>query len=158
VKRDPYVPHPEEMDPNYGQRLRSAFVSASQLLVTSPHDDRYNRNVAVKRQNVPVWCTSRTHSQLKQLIGQLKKLAYYPQMTMLAARKRICLHEPVRASGDPDGACQKAVGKGACPCRRNRGIPDTRARLGKFDLEDLVDYCRAGAVPVLPFAGADAGC
>jgi Rad3-related DNA helicase len=150
VKRDPYLPHPEEMDPNYGQPPAATFIPASQLMraPVSPDapDDPYKCNVVVKRHNVPVWYTSRTHSQLKQLIGELKKLPYFPQMTMLAARKRICLYDPVKLSGDPDNGCLKALAKNKCPYSRNRGIPDEfrpRGRFGKSDLEALVEYCRS---------------
>jgi hypothetical protein len=55
-------------------------------------------------------------------------------MTMLAARKRICLYDPVRLAGDPDNGCVKAVAKNKCPYSRNRGIPDEFRPLGRMNL------------------------
>jgi Rad3-related DNA helicase len=133
LKRDPYQPHPEEM-----LIPSTSFISASQFL-----EAPYKCNVTVKRHNVPVWYTSRTHGQLRQLVGELRKLPYFPQMTILAARKRICLFDPVRLSRDPDTACLKSK---TCPYERHRSIPDDfrpRGRHGKFDLEDLVAFCQA---------------
>ncbi|KAL2904786.1 Regulator of telomere elongation helicase 1-like protein [Bienertia sinuspersici] len=40
--------------------------------------------------------TSRTHSQLQQVIQELKKTTYRPKMTILGSREQLCIHDTVR--------------------------------------------------------------
>lgn len=64
IKRDPYVPHPEEMTSDFAERHSLTFTPASQLLKSplpldpDSRDALYKCNVAVKRHTVPVWYTS----------------------------------------------------------------------------------------------------
>ncbi|KAI5181790.1 hypothetical protein NEOKW01_1948 [Nematocida sp. AWRm80] len=50
---------------------------------------------------------SRTHKQINQLINQYKQLSNPPQMTLLAARKNVCLNPAVRKEPDIDAACKR---------------------------------------------------
>ena len=137
VKRDPYLHHVQELS-----QEPPSFVPASSL---KPDEELYKCNVPLQRTCVPIWYTTRTHTQVKQLVGELKKLPYHPQLTILAARKRICLFPKVRDSGDPDGACMSARQQKQCPYEKKKGVPvelQPYGRLGKFDLEDLMEYCK----------------
>ena len=162
-KRDPYKHHNEELiiddiesigdnlDGNEEKKeFSNKFTPVSQMhkkeriVIPNPPDDMIKCNVVVKRHNVPVWYTSRTHTQLKQLIGELKKLDYHPQMTILGARKRICLFKKVALSDDPDSECINAVSKKQCPYFGKKKIPPEFRPYGsleKFDLDDLIRYC-----------------
>ncbi|KAH0791954.1 Fanconi anemia group J protein [Histomonas meleagridis] len=96
-----------------------------------------------------VWYTSRTHSQLKQLVGELKKLRYKPRMAILASRKQTCLNEAGLKSGDIDNFC-KTVHKKLHKCvyganTNQKYLPAEflpPGEFSKFDLEDLQNYCR----------------
>lgn len=155
-KRNPYEHHNEEIildeieeeEPSNGP---PKFVSASNLLAKKPRrvipndPDVMRCNVAIIRHNVPIWYTSRTHTQLKQLVGELKKLPYRPQMTMLSSRKRICLNKEAASSSDPDGVCMRLVAQKACPYKHKKGIPQEfrpYGSLGKWDIEDLMEWCK----------------
>ena len=136
AKRDPYIHHLHEL-----QEPTATFVPASAVKTA---DELYKCNVPLERSSVPVWYTTRTHTQVKQLVGELRKLPYHPQLTILAARKRICLFPKVRDSGDADGACVRARAKKQCPYEKVKGVPvelQPYGRLEKFDLEDLLEYC-----------------
>ncbi|KAK8866713.1 hypothetical protein M9Y10_009680 [Tritrichomonas musculus] len=92
-----------------------------------------------------IWFTSRTHSQLKQLIDEYKKLPYNPPMTILASRKKLCLNSKVAKSEDPTTECRKLVDNNKCPYKMEGGIPEIfrpGGRLQKYDIEDLAQFGR----------------
>lgn len=162
-KRNPYDHHNEEIiiedvesiADKLDERVAPSFTKASQLYrdqqksgknvqIPNPPDDMAKCNVVLKRHNVPIWYTSRTHTQLKQLVGELKKLDYHPQMTILASRKRLCLFKQVSQSSNVDMACLSAMSKKKCPYLFEKKIPpDFRpfGTLEKFDTDDLIRYC-----------------
>lgn len=165
VKRDPYKHHNDELiiddiesiAEQIDVRASPSFITASEFLLQSqqsemnsiqipnPPDDMIKCNVVLKRHNIPIWYTSRTHSQLKQIVSELKKLDYHPQMTILSSRKRICLYPPVAQSSDPDGNCQDAIAKKKCPYSFKKEIPPELrpyGKLEKFDSEELIQFCR----------------
>ena len=90
----------------------------------------YNISKAFKRgKGNPIWYTSRTILQLKQLVGELRKTVYRPQLAIMASRKHYCCNPVVAKSQDPDGACSEATSTGNCPLKGN---PES---LGNLDLE-----------------------
>ncbi|KAH0788653.1 putative helicase [Histomonas meleagridis] len=96
--------------------------------------------------------TSRTHSQLQQLIGEYKKLPYFPQMGILASRKHLCIHPIVSKSADVNSECRKLLINSECPYdKKIKGIPNCflpNGNFPKFDIEDLKSYGReAGVCP-----------
>ncbi|KAH0786510.1 Fanconi anemia group J protein isoform X2 [Histomonas meleagridis] len=153
-KRDPYQHHNEELiiedsdiptEPTPGGFTTALQIHQANQPIPNPPEDMIRCNVVAKRHNVPVWYTSRTHQQLKQLVGELKKLPYHPQMTILASRKRICLNKAVANASSADAACYEAMRKKSCPYSTAKKIPKEflpHGSLGKFDIEDLVNYCR----------------
>lgn len=93
-----------------------------------------------------IWYTSRTHSQLQQLVGELKKLNYNPNMAILASRKQCCIFPPVRKLDDVNGGCRKVHKKQrACPYGKNGSKVPAEFRKGgelqKFTMTDVIDYC-----------------
>lgn len=57
-------------------------------------------------QIVRIFYTSRTHMQLKQLVSEFKKLAYFPRFGILASRAHLCLIPGVYKSPNPNAACR----------------------------------------------------
>jgi Rad3-related DNA helicase len=95
-----------------------------------------------------IYYTSRTHSQLAQVVRELKRLSYFPKMAVCASRKHLCIYPPVLMSNDPDTACKEAdLGvHGPCPFdRAPQEIPyfSPSGPKPKFDLEDLLEWGRA---------------
>ena len=100
-----------------------------------------------------IWFTSRTHSQLKQLVRELRKLNYTPTMAILASKSQVCVNQRVRSSGDVERGCLNIHTRlRMCPYGNNsqhNGIPNEFRKGGssdnkllKYDLEDLEDFCR----------------
>ncbi|VAH61431.1 unnamed protein product [Triticum turgidum subsp. durum] len=90
---------------------------------------------------------SRTHSQLRQVIKELKATSYRPKMAVLGSREQMCIHEEVsklRGKAQNNGChylCKKRM------CRHNNIVTDymkNNTELGSepFDIEDLVNIGR----------------
>ena len=67
-----------------------------------------------KKVKVPVILyASRTHSQLKQVISELKNTTIRPKMTTLASREHLCVHTTVsKLKGRNQGAKCNSLGRG----------------------------------------------
>ena len=89
---------------------------------------------------VRVWFSSRTHTQLRQLIHELKNLPYQPRMTILGARSRFCVNEEARKSGNIEHFCR--MNKHNC-CYMESGnvVPDELFRM-KFTDDELIEFCK----------------
>jgi Fanconi anemia group J protein len=112
-----------------------------------------------------IYFASRTHSQLAQLVSELKATAYKPTMSILGSRQQYCINPLVTQSDNRNEECQKLLDFGEC--RMHRQVQRVRAqhtreartaRLnaalqsgGKhqlFDIEELVAMgTRANACP-----------
>lgn len=55
---------------------------------------------ATTGEKVKIIYTSRTHSQVAQMVSSLQKTPYRPTMTVLASRDRLCIHEKVTDNGN----------------------------------------------------------
>lgn len=106
--------------------------------------------------HMKIWYTSRTHTQLAQLVKELRKLKYIPSMAILASRSQTCINKQVlqNSKDDIDRVCQHLHKDPINQCvyersPKNNTIPPeflkancTDERYLKFDIEDLKDYCR----------------
>jgi hypothetical protein len=61
-----------------------------------------------------VYFASRTHSQLTQIVGQLRATIYRPKMSILGAREQYCIHEEVSHSSTKNDDCKKLLDFGEC--------------------------------------------
>ncbi|WOL00351.1 regulator of telomere elongation helicase 1 isoform X2 [Canna indica] len=95
--------------------------------------------------------TSRTHSQLKQVIRELKTSNYRPRMAVLGSREQMCIHDDVRLLRGrvQNNACHYLCKKRLCP--HHMGVSEyikNHHDLGcePFDIEDLVNVGRTKRV------------
>ncbi|KAF3320976.1 regulator of telomere elongation helicase 1 [Carex littledalei] len=118
----------------------SSQPSSSQSVSSTPSDSQ--------RSGLPVIIyTSRTHSQLKQVIRELKTSNYRPKMAILGSREQMCIHDDVRLlrGKAQNHACQYMCKKRKC--RHHPPVSEFVKRhnpLGNepFDIEDLVNIGR----------------
>lgn len=61
-----------------------------------------------------IFYASRTHAQLAQVVGELKKSEYRPAMVVLASRNEYCLHPVVRRQAGKDDKCKLLVSENSC--------------------------------------------
>ncbi|XP_020105851.1 regulator of telomere elongation helicase 1 isoform X2 [Ananas comosus] len=100
------------------------------------------------RSNFPVIIyTSRTHSQLKQVIRELRTSNYRPKMAILGSREQMCIHDEVRSvrGRAQNNACHYVCRKRLC--RHHSHVSEYVKKhhgLGNepFDIEDLVNIGR----------------
>ena len=96
-----------------------------------------------------VYYASRTHSQLKQVVKELRQTAYRPRMSVLGSREHYCLHKDVSRSSTKNDDCKKLLENNACSyatqMRRLQEHPALRVPAGElavWDVEDLVSLGR----------------
>lgn len=101
--------------------------------------------VKQKQHKGQIWYATRTHQQLKQLVREMKKLPFHPQMVIMASRAQVCINPKVMNCGDVDGKCSDLAKYGGCPYDKTNKIPKEFKPFGshdKFEIEDLKDWCR----------------
>ena len=114
----------------------------------------------------PLIYASRTHSQLAQVVGELKRTAYAPTAVVLGSRQQLCIHPTVsRASSAAavNRGCAAALKKGACSFHslhaargsaRGEAFLTSASSGAPLDVEDLSALGRA--TRACPFYGARA--
>jgi len=140
--------------PPYKHQIPGEPVFSKILYENIPQSDFYYAQVdkppdesteKIQKKAPAIWYSSRTHQQLKQLVGEIKKLPYHPQMCILAARSHVCLWKRALDSDDIDGFCFEARKTQSCPFDKHKSIPKEFKPYGcyeKFELEDLLSYCQ----------------
>ncbi|PWZ34609.1 Regulator of telomere elongation helicase 1 [Zea mays] len=90
---------------------------------------------------------SRTHSQLRQVIKELKATSYRPKMAVLGSREQMCIHDEVSKlhGRAQNNACHFLCKKRRCP--HNNHVAEfikNKPELGNepFDIEDLINIGR----------------
>jgi Rad3-related DNA helicase len=88
---------------------------------------------------------SRTHSQLAQVVSELRTTTYRPNMTVLGSREQLCVHDRIKKKrgGALNFACNKENSTRSCPYKNNVdkyvGPSSTNgATTTMLDIEDLV--------------------
>ncbi|KAK4765396.1 hypothetical protein SAY86_026486 [Trapa natans] len=100
--------------------------------------------------------TSRTHSQLRQVVQELRRSNYRPKMVVLGSREQLCIHEEVSSlrGRAQNNACHYLCRKGAKRrCKHYISVSEymkNNPYLGDdpIDIEDLVNIGRkSGSCP-----------
>lgn len=91
-----------------------------------------------------IFYCSRTHSQLKQVVKELKYSGYKPRMTILASRNEYCLNPIAKKSDNTTESCDKLLHDNACFHYQNRDAVAAamRARIEPFDIEEMNEVGR----------------
>jgi len=98
--------------------------------------------VLIKKSVPKIYFASRTHSQLKQVVAELRRTGYGPKITILASREHYCINPDVADSrkGDKNELCKTLVSRSAC--RFFHGARRVSSEEGIWDIEDLVSTGR----------------
>lgn len=78
----------------------------------SPPSDPYDAepSTSVGPIAVPkIYYATRTHSQIAQVVRELKRSGYTPKMSVLASRQNYCINKAVVRSGKIDEECEKLI-------------------------------------------------
>eukprot|EP00927_Polykrikos_kofoidii_P038400 TRINITY_DN32748_c0_g4_i1.p1 TRINITY_DN32748_c0_g4~~TRINITY_DN32748_c0_g4_i1.p1 ORF type:complete len:1032 (+),score=137.48 TRINITY_DN32748_c0_g4_i1:146-3097(+) len=96
-----------------------------------------------------VWYASRTHSQLKQVMSELKRTSYRPFSVVLGSREHFCIHASVskHTGARQNAMCKKARDEDRCPfwmsLRKGLG---KQVNISCCDIEEIVSACQTGRI------------
>jgi regulator of telomere elongation helicase 1 len=87
-----------------------------------------------------IYYASRTHSQLSQVMKELKNTSYKPIVSVLGSRDQLCIHEEVykAPSFAKKGMCRAKVSKKACSFYAGAKIKKSVDAI--MDIEELASY------------------
>jgi len=114
---------------------------------TNDHTINMHPNIPKVAPSTIVYAT-RTHSQLAQIVQELRSTSYQPRMTVLGSREQLCIHEKVSKlkNGVINHACNSLNSKRACMYKNNLdGYMDSGASIdntSSLDIEDMVKLGR----------------
>eukprot|EP01038_Epipyxis_sp_PR26KG_P008177 gene8177-11062_t len=83
---------------------------------------------------------SRTHSQLTQVVGELKSTSYRPKMTVVGSREQLCVHPRIShlKGGMLNHACTSLTSKGGCSFKNKLSNYSSADSFRTMDIEDMV--------------------
>ena len=119
--------------------VAAASSSSGLFKVVASHEARSNSKGAGT-----IIYSSRTHSQLKQVVSELKATGYRPKMALLGSRDQMCIHDKVsKLKGNIlNHACNAQCAKHSCSFKNN--LDNYMSNTGSSvinsiqDIEDLV--------------------
>eukprot|EP00743_Colponemidia_sp_Colp-15_P013990 GILK01016447.1.p1 GENE.GILK01016447.1~~GILK01016447.1.p1 ORF type:complete len:1208 (+),score=231.04 GILK01016447.1:128-3751(+) len=91
-----------------------------------------------------IYYSSRTHSQINQVVRELRRTSYRPQMSILGSREHYCIHRVVSKKSNKNEECKKLLEHRECLHHRNMsklsGCSDIKpgGPLEVWDIEELV--------------------
>ncbi len=94
-----------------------------------------------------IYFASRTHSQIKQVVKELKNTSYRPTMAVLASRDHYCIHPLVMKKPNKNDECQKLLTEQKCLYFRqvNSLVANLELkRNGSFEVWDIEDLIHLG--------------
>ncbi|XDV51058.1 hypothetical protein PO909_020008 [Leuciscus waleckii] len=112
-----------------------------------------SRGTAVTNKDTPTYDTdipkiiyaSRTHSQLAQVINELKNTSYRPNICVLGSREQLCINQEVMRQESNHikvHMCRAKVSSRSCVFYNNVDEKNTEIMNTIMDVEDLVKTCK----------------
>ncbi|KNC49459.1 uncharacterized protein AMSG_11882 [Thecamonas trahens ATCC 50062] len=108
-------------------------------------DKQARADAAELAQDPPrIYFASRTHSQVHQIVGELRATAYRPRMAILASREQYCIHPRVSKSARRNDECKALLEHAGCGFNHNvqRLASDPVFSTKVWDIENLVSAGR----------------
>ena len=84
-----------------------------------------------------IYYSTRTHTQLNQVVQEYKNVLYTRKMAILGSRKRLCIEPTIKQMENLDYECLK----GSCKYGKSNPIPQIfqqGGELHKFDIEEYI--------------------
>lgn len=111
---------------------------------SEPSTTNIHPNIMPKTAAYTIVYATRTHSQLAQVVRELRSTTYRPRMTVLGSRDQLCIHEKVSKLKNTlmNHACNSLNTKRKCMYKNNlESYMDSNASLdntSSLDIEDMV--------------------
>lgn len=106
----------------------------------------YKKHSEKENLDTKIFYASRTHSQIKQLIKELKSTCYQPIVAILGSRDQLCINKELSdcSGSEKNNRCSNLVSMGECSFHKNLEKNSKMARniYSKkiLDIEDLVIF------------------
>ena len=95
------------------------------------------------RQKPPkIFYATRTHSQIAQVVKELKRSGYTPKMTVLASKQHYCVNSHARAQTSLDEACDELLKDSKCMYFKGTAVMLNHEITR--EVHDIEDLCKAG--------------
>jgi Fanconi anemia group J protein len=135
----------DDEDANEGERDDDASEEASDG--SDGLKKRTKRRGSNNKPKPKVFYCTRTHSQIEQVVKELKRTSYRPQSVVLGSRENYCVNGKVKRSGNVNEECRRLMdesGEGKSGCYYAGQNASKLASMAKsspvpLDIEDLVD-------------------
>jgi regulator of telomere elongation helicase 1 len=133
--------------------VTSASGSVSRLQSVLDESLEYSRNAETDESVNDVFSrppliiyASRTHSQLTQVIRELRRTTYRPKIAIVGSREQMCIHPNVRelsSSSAQSAVCSRLVRKKACEfhARVPEALNHLKKRVGEKDEDEAASGC-----------------
>ncbi|KAK9837585.1 hypothetical protein WJX74_000931 [Apatococcus lobatus] len=110
------------------------------------HVHRDDEEKLQKRRKPPkIFYATRTHSQIAQVVRELKRTSYRPKMAILASREHYCVHKTVSKKPNRDEECDKLLREdGGCRFYANVGKLFGLQKGRAMRVHDIEDLTKAG--------------
>lgn len=149
----PYTPYPSQVVSI--SKLLHSFQNGSSALIESPtgtgkslsiicsvlgYNAFVQRDIGSpdeQRKPVKIFICTRTHSQINQLIEQLRKTAYRPRISILGSKTQYCINPKLAKAEDKNTACSDLVKVGGCPYYNGRERLARKMADVVFDVEEM---------------------
>lgn len=128
---------------------QSAHAASAQAAPASSQSSNHaaGSQPSSDRNGVIVYAT-RTHSQLSQVIRELRDTSYRPKMAVLGSRDQLCIHDKVSKlkTASLNHACQVAVSRHTCQFKNNLEsmIDGGSAFVASNEVTDIEDLVKMG--------------
>jgi regulator of telomere elongation helicase 1 len=126
---------------HYGEQTRIYSRSVIPNLLSS--NENLLQNLKISSQSIIIYA-SRTHSQLAQVVHELRVTSYNPKVTVLGSREQLCVHEKIsKLKGVAlNHACNSANTQYSCSYKNNLekyqfSYTSSRSSCA-LDIEDLI--------------------
>ncbi|KAF1333955.1 Regulator of telomere elongation helicase 1-like isoform x2, partial [Globisporangium splendens] len=123
---------------------RNPTTGAGARLAYEGYDSEEEKEAAERAMIPRIIYSSRTHSQLKQVVQELRNTSYNPRVAVLGSREHLCVNEKIsQMRGTKQNlACRDAVRRKSCVYKR--GFDNATRRNSKqsvpiLDIEELVE-------------------
>ena len=127
-------------------KLSIGYNLPSQPPLPPLQQQQQSNNLTIPGPGIPsklIIYASRTHSQLTQVINELRRTGYNPKMTVMASREQLCVNDRIAKTlkgGALNHACSKLTAQRACMFKNNLENYNGNSETGSsvLDIENLV--------------------
>ena len=147
----PYTPYPVQV--NYMSKVIESIRDREYSLLESPTGTGKTLSLLCaalswtrESSKETIVYASRTHSQLSNVVKELKKTRFRPTVSHIASRTKLCLNDAVRrkSPGLQSSLCRLLRSQKACQYHFDDKMTTEANELTKncIDIEDFIDECR----------------